>query len=79
MIVVTGAAGFIGYHVCEALLNRGDEVVGIDNMNDYYEVSLKKARLALLKKNKHFKFKKVDITNQKALAKIIESFIVTGE
>lgn len=44
-ILVTGAAGFIGFHVCQKLLSRGDQVVGIDNLNDYYEVSLKKSRL----------------------------------
>ena len=48
-IFVTGAAGFIGHHMCEALLARGDGVVGIDNLNDYYDVALKKARLARLK------------------------------
>ncbi len=45
-VLVTGAAGFIGFHVCHALLARGDAVVGIDNVNDYYDVALKKARLA---------------------------------
>ena len=47
-VLVTGAAGFIGYHVAEALLARGREVVGIDNLNDYYDVGLKEARLARL-------------------------------
>ena len=47
-VLVTGAAGFIGYHVSQALLARGDTVVGLDNLNDYYPVSLKKARLAEL-------------------------------
>lgn len=49
-ILVTGAAGFIGYHVSEALLARGEEVVGVDNVNDYYDVKLKEARLERLKK-----------------------------
>ncbi|MCH7882392.1 MAG: GDP-mannose 4,6-dehydratase, partial [Proteobacteria bacterium] len=44
-LLVTGAAGFIGYHVARALCERGDEVVGIDNLNDYYDVGLKQARL----------------------------------
>ena len=47
-ILVTGAGGFIGYHVSRALAARGDEVVGVDNLNDYYDVGLKKARLAEL-------------------------------
>ena len=47
-ILVTGAAGFIGSHAAERLLARGDEVVGLDNLNDYYDVSLKQARLARL-------------------------------
>ncbi len=49
-ILVTGAAGFIGSHVCQYLLHRGDQVLGLDNMNDYYDVSLKEYRLELLAK-----------------------------
>ena len=48
-ILVTGAAGFIGFHVAKTLLERGDQVVGIDNLNDYYDVRLKEARLAELR------------------------------
>ncbi|TPK18785.1 NAD-dependent epimerase/dehydratase family protein, partial [Mesorhizobium sp. B2-5-9] len=47
-VLVTGAAGFIGYHVARRLLERGDEVVGIDNINDYYDPQIKQARLRLL-------------------------------
>lgn len=49
-ILVTGAAGFIGFHTSRRLLNEGEHVVGIDNLNDYYDVSLKKARLKVLEK-----------------------------
>jgi UDP-glucuronate 4-epimerase len=63
-VLVTGCAGFIGMHLCLALIERGDEVIGIDNLNDYYEVSLKEARLAKLKKKPRFTFQPVDITEQ---------------
>ena len=60
-ILVTGVAGFIGYHVAEALLARGDTVVGIDNVNDYYDVRLKEARLARLgARGASFRFKRGD-------------------
>lgn len=52
-VLVTGVAGFIGFHVARALLERGDEVIGIDNLNDYYEVSLKHARLKELEPYGH--------------------------
>ena len=48
-ILVTGAAGFIGFHLCQRLLDQGQMVAGLDNLNDYYDVSLKQARLAQLK------------------------------
>jgi UDP-glucuronate 4-epimerase len=63
-ILVTGAAGFIGYHTAERLLARGDEVIGLDNMNEYYDVTLKEARLARLKDRKGFSFHKVDLADQ---------------
>ena len=66
-IFVTGAAGFIGYHMCEALLARGDSVFGIDNLNDYYDVALKKARLARLQQHGGFKFAVADICDVGAL------------
>jgi UDP-glucuronate 4-epimerase len=66
-ILVTGAAGFIGAAVCHALLARGDTVVGVDNLSDYYDVRLKDARLALLAAHKNFSFRKVDIADKDAM------------
>jgi UDP-glucuronate 4-epimerase len=63
-ILVTGSAGFIGFHTAQILLERGDEVVGIDNLNDYYDVSLKRARLAILEKHKNFRFAKLDFVDR---------------
>ena len=72
-ILVTGAAGFIGMHVARALLERGDEVVGIDNLNDYYDVRLKYDRLTRLESYPNFTFKKIDIAKRKAMKKLFES------
>ena len=67
-ILVTGAAGFIGSHVCLELLRRGDEVIGIDNLNDYYDPALKQARLARLRDHEAFSFVTGDIADPGALA-----------
>ncbi|ABA75808.1 MULTISPECIES: NAD-dependent epimerase [Pseudomonas] len=72
-ILVTGAAGFIGFHVSQALLARGDEVVGIDNLNDYYEVALKDARLAQLTPQEGFRFIRMDIGDRTAMAELFET------
>jgi UDP-glucuronate 4-epimerase len=66
-ILVTGSAGFIGFHVSSLLLKKNYEVYGIDNLNAYYDVDLKLSRLKILKKNKKFFFKKIDIRNYKII------------
>lgn len=70
--LVTGAAGFIGFHVSRALLERGDRVLGLDNLNDYYDVSLKEARLHLLQDYESFTFYKEDLANREGLTKVFE-------
>lgn len=67
-ILVTGAAGFIGMHCVRRLLERGDTVLGIDNLNDYYDVSLKKARLSQLQRNPKFSNQNIDVSNRSAVA-----------
>lgn len=69
-ILVTGAAGFIGMHTCLRLLARGDEVVGIDNLNDYYDVQLKQDRLAQLSSFEKFSFQKLDMTDQRGVEEL---------
>ena len=66
-IMVTGNAGFIGYHLAERLLARGDEVVGVDNLNDYYSVELKRARLARLQDHTNFTFHRLDLADGPAM------------
>lgn len=69
-ILVTGAAGFIGFHLSRRLLARGDEVVGLDIVNDYYSVKLKEDRLAILGKEPNFTFAKIDLADQKAMDRL---------
>jgi len=66
-VLVTGAAGFIGFHAARALLDRGDEVIGLDNLNPYYDVKLKKARLVELEPRNRFTFVKADIADKAAI------------
>jgi len=73
-ILITGAAGFIGYHLCKSLLKDGYEILGIDNLNDYYDTNLKQARLAQLKHFNSFTFNKVDIADRESLTKSFQSF-----
>jgi UDP-glucuronate 4-epimerase len=72
-ILVTGAAGFIGFHTSQYLLGRGDTVIGVDNLNDYYDTSLKEARLFQLNNNDKFSFHKIDITNKDVIDNIFKS------
>tara|TARA_R110001583_G_scaffold41238_3_gene131288 strand:+ start:1033 stop:2067 length:1035 start_codon:yes stop_codon:yes gene_type:complete len=75
-VLVTGAAGFIGFHVSQYLINRGDQVVGLDNLNDYYDVSLKLARLAQLDANPNaalFNFVKLDLADTAAITQLFET------
>jgi UDP-glucuronate 4-epimerase len=74
MILLTGAAGFIGSHVAEALLARGEAVLGIDNLNAYYDVALKEARLARLEPRRGFKFRKLDVSDRDAMLALADEF-----
>ena len=74
-LLVTGAAGFIGHALCDSLCRRGDEVVGIDNLNAYYDVGLKQARLARLETHANFSFHKIDLADSAALQ---ELFVAQG-
>lgn len=69
-ILLTGAAGFIGMHTCLRLLARGDQVVGVDNLNDYYDVTLKEARLARLTSHPNFSFHKLSVEDRQGMAEL---------
>lgn len=71
-ILITGTAGFIGYHCAHALLKRGDVVIGIDNFTPYYDVRMKHARHRLLKKHEAFRFYRISIADYKALERVVK-------
>ena len=77
-VLVTGAAGFIGSSVCHALLARGERIVGVDNLNSYYDVNLKAARLERLVKNKDFVFHKLDVSDREAVFSFAGDDSITG-
>lgn len=72
--LITGGAGFIGFYLSKALLEKGAEVTGLDNLNDYYEVSLKEDRLAILQKYPKYHFVKADLADKEAVFRIFEDF-----
>lgn len=76
-ILVTGAAGFIGFHLSKRLAALGYHVIGIDNLNDYYDVALKKERLNILEKSSNFDFYKMDLSNEEELKPIFEAHTIT--
>ena len=71
-VLVTGAAGFIGFHLCKRLCEQGYTVTGMDNMNEYYDVSLKRARLNKLKENPAFSFQQIDLTDKQGIDALFE-------
>jgi len=71
-ILITGCAGFIGFHLSKRFCDNGYDVIGIDNINDYYDVKLKNSRLSILNANNNFSFKKIDILDKKLLNKIFK-------
>ena len=73
-ILVTGSAGFIGYHLCRSLLNDNVEILGLDNLNEYYDIELKSSRLNKLRKYENFLFEKIDIADRESLTELFNNF-----
>lgn len=71
-VLITGAAGFIGFHLSQKLCNQGFDVTGLDNINDYYDIKLKHSRLAILKSNPRFTFHELELTDRKAINALFE-------
>ena len=76
-ILVTGSAGFIGFHLAKRLVEKKINVIGVDNINSYYDINLKKKRNSILTKNKFYKFNKLDISNKKKLENIFKKYKIT--
>ena len=72
--LITGGAGFIGFYLSKALLEKGAEVTGLDNINDYYEVSLKEDRLAILREYPKYRFVKADLADKEAVFNLFQEF-----
>ena len=72
--LVTGSAGFIGFHLCNSILKSGNKVVGVDCLTDYYDINLKKTRLAILKNNPNFIEEKIDISNLQEIMKVFRKY-----
>ncbi len=79
MILITGAAGFIGFHLARRLLEEGKPVTGLDNLNDYYDVSLKEARLALLQEHAGFSFHRIDLCDRPAMEGLFRALGESGD
>jgi len=77
LVLVTGTAGFIGFHLSRALCQQGLHVVGVDNLNSYYDVKLKQSRLDILQKTGGFTFRMVDLTDKKEIDKLFQEYAIT--
>jgi len=78
MLLVTGAAGFIGFHFCKKRLEIGDIVLGLDNLNHYYDVNLKHARLKILETYPNFSFIKMDLADRENIAQLFKDYPING-
>src|SRR5687768_1368124 len=80
-VLITGAAGFIGFHLSQKLCDAGYDVLGIDNLNDYYDVTLKDSRLEILKSRVNFNFRKLDLIDKNGLNEVFKknkiAYVVT--